>query len=261
LHITSLANPRVKQVARLQSQSRQRRSEGLFCIEAERELERALAAGFELVDLYVHEDASAPPCGRDAVDVIRVSEAVLAKMTYRQNPQDFVAVFKARHAAWDDLPRVDVPLYVVCSGLEKPGNIGAILRSASGAGADAVLIDDADADLFNPNTIRASTGAVFSMPIVCDEPAAMIEQLRGRGVKLVAAAPDGSVVYSEADLAGPTALVLGAEAEGLSGAWRDAADVCVTIPMWGAVDSLNVSVTAAVLLFEAARQRRRIRED
>ena len=261
--LTSPSNPRVKAVVRLQRQAGERRRTGLFCVESARELGRALDAGFDVEQFYL-----CPQCFEegDLVDRVaatgqasmyRISQPVLQKLAYRQNPQGMVAVLRARSSDLATLELADPALVVVCSGLEKPGNIGAILRSADAAGASAVFIDCPGADVFNPNTVRASTGAVFALPIVCEAREALIDWCRQRGVLIVAASPDADHPHTEADLRGPSALVVGSEAAGLDPAWREAADTTVVVPMHGSVDSLNVSVTAALLAFEAMRQRDR----
>jgi len=262
--VTSVNNPRVKALARLQRSSRQRRKLGRFCVESVRELRRAIAADFRVREFYFdpglfRDDELRRAVEAAGADVFEIREAVLEKIAYRQNPQGLVAVLESRRPALGDLTPpgatpVD-PLMMACSGLEKPGNVGAILRSAEAAGATAVAIDAPGFDLFNPNCIRASTGAVFSLSVACAEAGAVRDWLGERGVRIVAATPEAETVYTAADMTGPVAIVVGAEAEGLDGAWRGAADALVSVPVRGAVDSLNVSVTAALLLYEAVRQR------
>ncbi|MBI1367780.1 MAG: RNA methyltransferase [Planctomycetes bacterium] len=248
--LTSLSNPRVKHLVRLQTHSSQRKHDGVFCIESKRELDRALGVGFELVEAYV-----CPPLFSEHMDgaVTYVNEPVLRKIAYRQNPEGFVAVMRSRTIPLGKAPLEG--LVLVLSALEKPGNIGAILRSADAAGASAVIVDQCDFDWFNPNTIRASTGAVFTLPIVSADRATLIEYLKRSSVPIMAMTPEGAASYTDVEWTGRRAIVLGAEAEGLDKTWRDAADVAISIPMRGLVDSLNVSVSAAVVLFEAMRQR------
>ncbi|MBI1372842.1 MAG: RNA methyltransferase [Phycisphaera sp.] len=259
--ITSLSNPRVKHVSKLQRQSGERRDTGLFCVEELRLLTRALDAGFEVADLYVSDEH--PPADAfdrlvaAGVEQVVVADAVMQKMTYRGNPRQFVAVLRARTATLTSLSVDDSvrPLVVVCSGVEKPGNIGAILRSADAAGATGLIIDTPGFDVFNPNCVRASTGAVFSVPMVCEEPASIRAWCADHDVHIFAATPEAELVYTDADLTEPVALVMGAEDEGVDAWWRDVADGTIRVPMRGVVDSLNVSITTALLLFEAARQR------
>jgi TrmH family RNA methyltransferase len=240
--ITSIDNPRVKDVVRLR-RSRERRRSGLFVAEGVREVERARDAGLTIVATYVAPGLVEWPDGGE-----EVSERVLRKMAYRAEPEGVLAVVEAPQR---DLPRGGT-LYLVAVGIEKPGNLGAIARSADAAGADALLVADAEADPWNPNAIRASTGAVFTLPVV----EATLDEVRGLDAQLVAAVVGADTAYSDADLAAPSALAVGAEDEGLDDRWRAAADVTVALPVLGrAADSLNASTAAAVLLYEAVRQR------
>lgn len=239
--ITSLDNPRVRDVVRLR-RSRERRRTGLFVVEGRREVERARAAGLNLVATYFAPALIDWPAGEE------VSERVLVKMAYRAEPEGVLAVVEAPQR---ELPRGG-SLYLVSVGIEKPGNLGAMARSADAAGADALVVADGQADVWNPNAIRASTGAVFTLPVI----EATLEDVKALGVQTVAAVVDAGCAYTEADLTAPTALVVGAEDEGLDARWRDAADLEVAIPMRGrTADSLNAATAAAILLFEAVRQR------
>jgi TrmH family RNA methyltransferase len=259
LRITSSANPRIRRLMKLREPATRRRS-GLFLIESERDLGRALDAGHEILELYLADDypLDGEVVGRAeqaGAERIRLTPRLCGRVSYRQNPRGLVAVMGARSMTLGDLP-VDRPgLCLVCSGIEKPGNVGAMLRSADAVAADAVLIDRADADVFNPHCIRASTGAVFSTPIACAAAEELAAWLNERQVQVVAASPDAPQAYTRADWSQPGAIVMGAEDTGLDDFWRSRADVMVAVPMFGRVDSLNVSVTAALLLFEARRQR------
>jgi len=239
--ITSLDNPRVKEVVRLR-RSRERRREGLFVAEGPREVARAVQAGLRLRAVY-HAPALLEWEGGEEVD-----ERVLAKMSYRAEPEGVVAVVEVPARV---LP-AEATLVLVAVGIEKPGNLGAMARTADAAGADALLVADGRSDPWNPNAIRASTGAVFTLPIVDvtrDEVAAL-------PLRKIAAVPSAATRHSDADLTGPVAFLVGAEDEGLPTAWRGLADVEVAIPMEArTVDSLNAAASAAVLLFEAVRQR------
>ncbi|MEI8105109.1 MAG: RNA methyltransferase [Actinomycetes bacterium] len=239
--ITSVDNPRVKDVLRLRK-SRERRRTGLFVIEGPRELERAQTAGLTVVATYVAPALIDWPGGEE------VSERVLAKMAYRADPEGVLAVVAAPDRA---IPRGG-SLYLVSVGIEKPGNLGAMARSAEAAGADALLVADVEADIWNPNTIRASTGAVFTLPVV----EVTLADVGGLGVELVAAVVDAPTLYTDVDLARPTALLVGAEDTGLDAAWRAVATTEVSIPIRGrTADSLNAATAAGILLFEAVRQR------
>ena len=239
--ITSVDNQRVKDVTRLRN-SRERRRSGRFVAEGPREVERARAAGLTIVATYF------APSLIDWDEGDEVSERVLAKMAYRAEPEGVLAVVEAPSR---ELPRTGT-LYLVAVGIEKPGNLGAMARTADAAGADALLVAEAQADVWNPNAIRASTGAVFTLPVV----EATLDDVRALDARLVAATVDAPLRYTEADLAQPTALAVGAEDTGLAESWRAAAELAVSIPTRGrAADSLNAAAAAAVLLFEAVRQR------
>ncbi len=239
--ITSIDNARVKEVVRLRT-GRERRRSGLFIAEGPREVERARAAGLRIVATYFAPELI------EWFEGEPVSTRVLAKMAYRANPEGVLAVVEAP----DRELLAGGSLYLVAVGIEKPGNLGAMARSADAAGADALVVADAPADPWNPNAIRSSTGAVFTLPVV----EASLDDVRRLSVQLVAAVVDAPTRYTHADLRRPTAVVVGAEDKGLAGRWREAADVAVSIPMAGrAADSLNTATAASILLFEAVRQR------
>jgi TrmH family RNA methyltransferase len=262
--VTSLANPRVKAAVALRDR-RERDRAGLTLVDGARELRRALDAGVTVVEAFACEPQLAGPDARAALDRLRsgaipiqaTSEAVFAKLAFGQRAEGLVAVIRVPSLGLDELALPPSPMVVVVEAVEKPGNLGAILRSADGAGADAVIAASPRTDLFNPNAIRASAGTIFSMPLGAGTTAQTIEWLRERGLRIVAARVDADRAYTESDLTGPLALVVGAEAEGLSEAWRAPAVEPVRIPMLGIADSLNVSVSAAILLYEARRQRDR----
>ena len=241
--ITSLDNPRVREVVRLRK-ARERRRAGVLVAEGVREVERALAAGLVVRQLF-HAPELLPAWSHGGEEV---SARVLAKMAYRDDPEGVLAVFETPH---HELP-ADATLLVVAVGIEKPGNLGAIARSADAAGADGILVADGEVDPWNPNAIRASTGSVFTLPIV----EATRDDVASLSQQKVAAVLGAATRHSDADLTKPTAFLIGAEDTGLDAAWRETADLQVAIPMSGAAaDSLNASAAAAVLLFEAVRQR------
>jgi TrmH family RNA methyltransferase len=214
----------------------------LFVAEGAREVERARAAGLRAVETFFAPELLEWDEGE------AVSERVLAKMAYRAEPEGVIAIFEAPA---HELPRGGT-LYLVAVGIEKPGNIGAMARTAAAAGADALVVADARADAFNPNAIRASTGAVFTLPVV----EATREDVETLGVEIAAAETAAATPYTQADLTKPTAIVVGAEDRGLPEEWLQSADARVSIPVAaGAVDSLNAATAAAIILFEAVRQR------
>ncbi len=214
----------------------------MFVAEGPREVERARAAGLTIVATYFAPELVAWDEGEE------VSARVLARMSYRAEPEGVLAIAEAPRRPLPDRPT----LVLVAVGIEKPGNLGALARSAEAAGADALLVGDAKADPWNPNAIRASTGAVFTLPVV----EATLEQVTAVPTERIAAVVGAQTRYTDADLTRPVMLLVGAEDAGLPAPWREIADVEVAIPLHGtSVDSLNASNAAAILLFEAARQR------
>lgn len=253
--ITSLTNSRVKRLVALQQKSTLRMSEGVFIVEGVRELERCSIAGLEIVEVY-HCPAILPQLPTVACNaVFQVTQPVYDKVAYRGSTEGVIAVVKTRHLLLDDLVLGESPLIVVLESVEKPGNLGAVLRSADAAGATAVIVCDPLTDLYNPNLVRSSTGAIFSVPCVACSSEECIAFLKERGIAILTAQLQDSELYYDTDMKRPTAIVMGTEATGLTNAWREAADAHIRIPMLGTVDSLNVSVSAAILLYEAVKQR------
>jgi TrmH family RNA methyltransferase len=260
--LTSTANPRVKAIAKLRDR-RERDRTGLTIVDGAREVRRALEAGatldeaFVCVPLLQGEDARAAYNELEARDIpVRTtSPTVFEKLAFGERAEGILAVVRIPSTGLDDLRLPTDPLVVVLEGVEKPGNLGAVLRSADGAGADALIVASGRTDPFNPNVIRASAGTVFSVPLASAAADDVIAWLGERGIRIVAARVDAATAYTDADLRGPIAIALGSEADGLTDAWNQAGVDQVSLPMHGIADSLNVSVTAAVLLYEARRQR------
>jgi TrmH family RNA methyltransferase len=260
--VTSLQNSRVKEAIKLRKRT-VREETGLFLIEGYRETRRAVENGIQVNSFFycpsLFQGANEPAVLADArargADLTECSEPVFRKMAYRDRPEGLLAVAVQRRWRIEEVRLPAAPLVVVAEGIEKPGNLGSILRSADAAGADAVLVPDAVTDPYNPNAVRASIGTLFTVPVVCLESAEGMRWLRERGVQIVAATPAATVAFTEADLTGPTAIVVGTEQVGLSRPWLEAADCRVRIPMHGQADSLNVANAATLLLFEAVRQR------
>lgn len=255
LLITSVQNPRVKAVVALQQKSAERRRTGLFVVEGRREVEHCVAAGMEVKELFVCEEMGAWNGGAVATNMTVVTKDVYEKMAYRGGTEGVVAVVRGRERRLEELELGENPLIVVVERVEKPGNLGAILRSADAAGADAVIVCDALTDLYNPNLIRSSIGAVFTVPCVVCSSEECIAFLKERGIQILTAQLQDSRLYYDTNMRCGTAIVMGTEATGLTEVWRQAADAHIRIPMLGQLDSLNVSVSAAILLFEAVRQR------
>ena len=256
LTITSLQNSRVKGVVALQQKSSERRSRGLFVVEGQREIMHCVEAGYVIDTLFVCRDLMAAGSRLpEAREVIEVSRAVYEKIAYRGSTEGMIAEVMVRRLSLEDLCLKENPLIVVLESVEKPGNLGAVLRSADAAGADAVIICDPLTDLYNPNLIRSSIGAIFSVPCVACSSEECIEFLKSKGIRILTAQLQDSELYYETDMTCGTAIVMGTESTGLTDVWRRAADAHIRIPMLGRLDSLNVSVSAAILLFEAVRQR------
>ena len=262
--LTSRTNPRIVEVASLRDH-RARERAGLTVIDGAREVRRAIESGAELVEAFVCGTRLAGPDARAALDALStrhvpttsVSEPVLEKIAFGDRAEGIVATVRIPDLALAHLALPVDPLVVIVEGVEKPGNLGAILRSADGAGADALVAASPRTDLFNPNAIRASAGTIFRVPLAAAPSTEVLDWARAQGLRLVAARVGAERRYTDTDLTGAVGIVVGAEAEGLTAAWADATVETVGIPMRGIADSLNVSVATAVLLYEARRQRDR----
>ena len=268
--VTSAQNPKIRNLLLLQEKSKARREQGLFVVEGRRELEHCLEAGYRVRTVFVcpklaggrwpvgagHDDHPAGGVIPGLTgNLVEIPESLYRKVAYRESTEGIIAEVECRERRLEDLELPENPLVVVLESVEKPGNLGAVLRSADAARADAVIVCDPLTDLYNPNLIRASLGGVFTVPTVCASTAETIDWLRARGIRILTAQLQDSSWYYDIDMTVGTALVMGTESTGLTGAWREAADAHIKIPMLGRLDSLNVSVSAAILLFEAVRQR------
>ena len=260
--ITSLQNPRVKNAVKLRDR-RGREKQKRILIDGTRELRRALESGVEMVELFccreLCENSSLDPLLQMAAEsdgaVLDVSLEVFAKLSYGERAEGILGVAHTPRHALDDLSLPERPLLVVLENIEKPGNVGAVVRSADGAGASAVILADPRTDIYNPNAIRASLGAIFTLPVCAVTNVQAFAWLRQRDISVYSTKVNGAENYTTANFTSAAAVVLGNESSGLSAAW-DADDVSsIRLPMLGLVDSLNVSATAAVLLYEALRQR------
>ncbi|HTF48948.1 MAG TPA: RNA methyltransferase [Pseudonocardia sp.] len=260
--ITSTANPRIKGLARLRRR-RHREERGETLVEGFEELALALGAGAVPITVYHCAELSRPGeldalrarPGFTQAELIEVNRPVFDKIAYRESPDGWLAVLPSVHTELADLQPGAQPLLLICEGVEKPGNLGAMLRTADAAGVTAVIATDPGTDWGNPNVVRASKGAVYALPVVSADTAEVLAWLAERDIPVLAATPEGAAVYTELDLRGPLAIAVGEEKHGLSQAWLDAARWRALIPMSGLVDSLNVSTSAAILLYEAVRQR------
>ena len=260
--IESPKNPEVKGLVRLKER-RVRDREGRYLIEGARETRRAREAGVPLLTLYVcpvfmrpEGDTFTTELESAGVDTVELSQDAFSRVSYRDAPDGVLAVAAVQPRELGGLELSQNALVLVLDGLEKPGNLGALLRTADGAGLDAVFLTGEGTDLTNPNVIRASMGSVFSRPVRTVAAPTLLEWLSARDFKLVAASPGADASFWDANYQGATAIVLGTEHEGLSPLWLGAASTRVAIPMRGLADSLNVATAGALLVYEALRQRR-----
>jgi TrmH family RNA methyltransferase len=279
--ITSLQNPRVKQLVKLRDR-RERDEAGLFVIEGYREVRRALEKGVRPKEFYFSPDwflgENEPALIEEAraagAQLFELSKDAFAKVAYRERPDGLLAVAPQWKKTLDDLSVAGVadpgssrsprsatpatakpPFLLVVESIEKPGNLGTILRSADAAGCDAVIVCDPVTDVFNPNVVRASTGVLFSVPVIISDSATVHVWLKEKGIRTAATTPHTTNIYTQTDLRGPLAIIMGSEQYGLSDFWLKEANFLVRIPMAGQADSLNVAMATIITLFEAVRQR------
>ena len=257
--ITSVQNPLIKSLVQLQEKAKARKQSGTFLIEGQREIELALKGNYSLETvLFLPELISESDLMRflgPTVDCIAISKDVYQKLAYRETTEGLLAIAKTKALQLTDLKLPDNPLLLVMEGIEKPGNIGAMLRTCDAARIDAVILANPKTDLYNPNIVRSSVGCLFTNQIATASTEDTIAFLKERKINFYSATLQNSTSYHTQDYTLASALVVGTEATGLSEAWREEATQNIIIPMQGAIDSMNVSVAAAVLIFEAKRQR------
>jgi len=282
--ITSVQNPKIKMLVELQAKSKVRRSSGLFVVEGRREIEHCLEGGYQIKSFFVCPEilgsAEVPELfvyNNPDIQCFEVTRQVYEKLAYREGTEGIIAEVHCKEHTLDGLddafkrqpkgqsnvqpkgqPKGTTgnPLVIVLESVEKPGNLGAILRSADAAAADAVIVCDPLTDLYNPNLLRSSIGAAFTVPVAVCTSEEAVKWLKDRDFSILTAQLQDSKLYYDTDMTGPTAIVMGTESTGLSELWRKAATAHIRIPMLGKLDSLNVSVSAAILLFEAVRQKK-----
>lgn len=255
IKINSLQNETIKNIVKLRDTGRERKQQGLFLIEGLREINLALAEEVKIVSLFYCADYGKQRLALADEKIIEVAKKVFIKISYRENPDGFLAVAKIKELKLKNIKLSDRPLLIILEAVEKPGNLGAILRTANAAGADAVIINDPKTDIYNPNIIRASQGAIFTVPVVVSSVRETVDFCQNNKIKILAAALAAKKSYIEVNYNNGCAIVMGAEDQGLSKEWLETADEKIKINMRGRIDSLNVSVSAAVILFEAVRQR------
>lgn len=267
LHLTSLQNPKVKQVLHLRDRSGRDES-GQFLIEGYREILRAVDGGWGMTTLFTCEElflgTNEPALIRRLIDkkvqLITCSKAVFQKLSYRDRPDGLLAIAPQKRLQLSDLETVfkvkKNPLFVVAEAIEKPGNLGTILRSSDAVGVDGLIVCDRCTDIFNPNVVRASVGTLFTVPTVEAKGEETLRWLKERGVVILAATPSAKEEFTKVDMDRPLAIAVGTEQLGLSDRWMNESSLQVRIPMCGVADSLNVAMAATLLLYEALRQRR-----
>ena len=260
--ITSLQNPAIKRLIQLQEKSRNRKKEGGFVIEGKRELSLAIAGGYTITEIYFVQELIAFEAVQEIVpDTItqvsytQISLEVYRKLAYRDSTEGILTFAKAKPTALSDLKLPQNPFILVAEAPEKPGNIGALLRTADAVNVDAVIIANPRTDLYNPNIIRSSVGCVFTNQVSSAPSEEVISYLKTQGINIFTAILQDAQPYHQQDYTQPTAIVVGTEADGLSEIWRTVEAQPVIIPMRGTIDSMNVSVAAGILLFEAQKQR------
>jgi len=257
--ITSSQNPFIKSLVQLQEKAKSRKQSGTFLIEGKREIELAIKGNYELETvLFLPElisEEQLSKLSKSQINLIEINKEVYQKLAYRDTTEGIIAVAKTKSLALQDLKLPENPLILVMESIEKPGNIGAMLRTCDAANIDAVIIANPKTDLYNPNIVRSSVGCLFTNQIATGSTEDVIQFLKEKNIAIFGATLQNSNFYHTQDYTIPTALVVGTEATGLTQAWRDAATQNVIIPMQGEIDSMNVSVASAILLFEAKRQR------
>lgn len=257
MDITSTQNPRVKHIVKLREDKRQRQRDGLMLVEGFDELTLALRCGLIPQTLLTAPELASRALTFSHPETLTVSRAVFEKISHRENPDGWLGIFPTPKTSLAGLTLSETPLVIVAESIEKPGNLGAILRTADAAGVDAVLVCDPRVDVWSPNVIRASRGAVFAVPVVEVDSASALEWLRSGKMRILAATPSAEMLYTDVDMDEALAIAVGTEDEGLTDLWMQNADLRVRIPMAGQVNSLNVSIAAALITYEFVRQRNR----
>ncbi|WP_068597115.1 TrmH family RNA methyltransferase [Vaginella massiliensis] len=256
MQIESVQNPRIKNIIKLQEKSRERKNQGVFMVEGIQENELALKAGFEAVEFYICPSIYPNEYPLPKVKQFEISATVFEKIAYRKTTGGIIGIYKTKSVALHKLQLPENALILVLEAVEKPGNLGAVLRTADGANVDAVIVCDETVDFYNPNVIRSSVGTLFTNQIASGSKEEVLHFLKNNNIQIVSTfLRDNTKSLYEVDFKSSSAIVLGTEATGLSDFWADESDVLIKIPMLGFVDSLNVSNAAAICVYEAVRQR------
>ncbi|MFA6106663.1 MAG: RNA methyltransferase [Patescibacteria group bacterium] len=255
--ITSQENPKIKEIIRLKSSKKKRQTQGLIVVEGLREITLARQAGVKIASLFYCpeflKNRGLPDIGGN--DIYEIAPAIFKKISFRENPDGLFALLRLTETSLKEIKLSKNPLIIVLESVEKPGNLGAILRTADACRADAVLVSGDKTDIYSPNAIRASQGTIFTVPTAIGSQEEIRDFLKNKNISLIATTPAADKVYTEIDYKKPSAILMGSEDQGLSEFWLAAADEKARVPMKGKIDSLNVSVSAAVIAYEALRQR------
>ncbi len=255
MDITSNQNPKIKYIVKLRESKRQRQQDGLMLVEGVDELTLALESGLSPDAIFNAPEIDTDSLSISPASITTVTRAVFEKISYRDNPDGWLGIFPIPKKTLEDIQLSASPFVIIAESVEKPGNLGAILRTADAAHVDAVIVCDPRVDVWNPNVVRASRGALFTVPTVESDNASVLAWLRSKKIRALAATPSASVNYTEVDLREPVAIVVGTEDEGLTDFWMSNASIKVKIPMLGEVNSLNVSIATALIAYEVVRQR------
>jgi len=260
--ISSLQNPLIKNLLLLQEKPRERKEQNLIVIEGVKEVGLALTAGYTVTELFCCRELIPDDdlnkliaFSTSLLDLTEVPITIYNRIAYRKDHEGVIALANPKRILFSDLKLKPSPLLLVLESVEKPGNLGALLRTADAANLDAVIICDPQTDIYNPNAIRSSIGCIFTMPVVTSTTSETIEWLKSKNIRMFGTALTATSFYHETDLSGPAAIIMGSEAYGLSQEWLDKSDELIKIPMNGKIDSMNVSASAAIVVFEALRQR------
>lgn len=256
--IQSVQNPLIKNILKLQEKSRERKKQQLFVVEGKREIELACKGQFDIDSLlFIQQKIEYDYLKQfNAREVIEITQEVYQKIAYRESTEGIIATAKSKYIDLNSLIfKNKEPLILVIEGIEKPGNIGAMIRSADAANIDAIILADPKTDQYNPNVIRSSVGGVFTKNIVISSSNEVIKFFKKNNIRMYAATLQNSNKYTDEDYTEASAIIVGTEANGLTQIWRDHSTKNINIPMQGEIDSMNVSVAAAIILFEAKRQR------
>ena len=257
--ITSAQNPYIKSLLLLQEKAKARKQTGTFLIEGKREILLAIKGGYRIETLLFYPELISEneinKLVQNTTDLIEINKDIFEKLAYRESTEGVIAVANSKSFSLSDLKLNENPLLLIAEAPEKPGNIGALLRTADAANLDAVIIANPKGDLYNPNIVRSSVGCLFTNQIATGTTSEIIAFLKERKINFYCATLQNSTSYHTQDYTIPSALVVGTEATGLSQEWREAATQNIIIPMQGEIDSMNVSVAAAILIFEEKRQR------